>query len=236
MKKGSIGNGENKFRLLEDKGLSDGFLEGYGYNELGLANSFYLSKPDLFNFRATMEYDNKNRMSKAIFYFSEDEYYDIVLRWENDKVAEETWYAPGTEDMVDHYFNTYNKKGQLVKRDNPPYQFYAIFHYDNLGNIKSQEIINDDGSLYYGWEFSYSEHIKNPFTAIPGMPASIIFVEWNDSSPNRFTGLKTYYHDENGNKVVDFNWESAETVIKAGLEHYAVYQNSRDVISDTWTD
>ena len=236
LKSGSKGKEEYKIRLLEDKGLSDGFLQGYRYNEMGLADSFYLSKPDLFNFWATMEYDKKNRMSKARFFYSEDDFYDIILTWEKDKLVKETWYVPGTEDILDYYINTYNKKGQLVKRDNPPYNWYSQFHYDNKGNLKSQEIINNDGSLYYGWEFSYSKPVKNPFTAVPGMPVSIFFVEWNEISPNRFTGLKTYYHDEDGNKVVDFNWESAETILKAGPGHYAVYQNSRDVISNNWTD
>jgi hypothetical protein len=236
LKSGSKGNVENRIRLLEDKGLSDGFLDGYRYNELGLADSFYLSKPDLYKFWATMEYDNKNRMSKARFFYSEDDFYDIVLTWEKDKLVKETWYAPGTEDIVDYYVNTYNKKGQLIRRDDPPYFFHCLFYYDNTGNLKSLEIINDDGSFNYGQEFSYSRSVKNPFTAVPGMPVSMFFVNDNESSPNRFTGIKGYYKDENGDKVVDFNWESAETVLKAGPEHYAVYQNSRDVVSDTWTD
>jgi len=236
LKSGSKGNEENKIRLLEDKGLSDGFLFGYRYNETGLADSFYLSKPDMYNFWATMEYDKKKRMSKARFYYSDVDFYDIVLTWEKDKLVKETWYAPGTNDVVDYYVNTYNKRGQLVRRDDPPWQFYSLFQYDNNGNLKKMEVIWDDGSLYYGQEFSYSKPVKNPFTAVPGMPVTLFFVEWNDSSPNRFTGIKNYYNDENGNKVIDFNWESDETVIKAGHEHYAAYQNSRDIFSDTWTD
>lgn len=236
LKSGSKGNVENKIRLLEDKGLSDGFLQGYRYNEMGLVNSFYLFKPGIFDWWATMEYDDNNRMSKARFFYSEDEFYDIVLTWEKDKLVEETWYVPGEEEIVDHYINTYNKKGQLVKRDNPPYDFYALFQYDNKGNLKSMKLIDYDENFFYGQEFSYSKPVKNPFTAVPGMPVSIFFVNWNEISPSRFSGIKAYYFDEKGNEVVEFNWESAETVLKAGLGNYAVYQNSRDVVSDTWTD
>jgi len=233
---GSKGNIENKIRLLENKGLSDGFLYGYGYNEMGLADSYYQFKPELYNFWATMEYDNNNQMSKARFYYSEEEFYDIVLTWEKDKLVKETWYVPETEDIVDYYVNFYNKKGQLIKRDNPPYEFYALSLYDNKGNVKSIEFIGYDGNFIYGLEFSYSKPVKNPETAIPGLPISIFFADWNNSSPDRFTGYKTYSHDENGNQVVDFNWESAETEIKTGIGHYPIYQNSRDVISDMWTD
>lgn len=236
LKSGSKGNVENKIRLLENKGLSDGFLYGYRYNEMGLANSMYLSKPEEFNVWATMEYDDINQMSKARFYYSEEVFYDIVLAWENGKLVKETWYVPDTEDVVDYYVNFYNKKGQLIKRDNPPYDFYTLFQYDNKGNLKSIEYIDYDGNFFYGIEFSYSKPVKNPFTAIPGMPVSIFFADWHESSPDRFTGLKYYYHDENGNQVVDFNWESAETEIRTGIGHYAVYQNSRDIISDMWTD
>jgi hypothetical protein len=236
LKSASLGNVENKIRLLEDKGLRDGFLQGYRYNEMGLVDSFYLSKPGLYNFWATMEYDNKKRMSKARFYYSEADFYDIVLTYKKDKLVKETWYSPGTEYIVDYYVNTYNKKGQLIRRDDPPYSYHSLFHYDNKGNLKGLEVINDVGSLIYGAEESYSKPVKNPFTAVPGMPVSLFFVDDNISSPNRFTGINNYYNDENGNKVVFFNWESAETVIKAGPEHYAVYQNSRDVVTDTWTD
>lgn len=231
LKSGSKGNVENKIRLLENKGLSDGFLQGYRYNEMGLADSFYLSKPGWYNFWATMEYDNNNRMSKARFYYSEEEFYDIVLTWEKDKLVKETWYVPGTKDTVDYYENFYNKKGQLVKRDNPPWNWYSLYYYDHIGNITKTEINFNDGSLYFGIEFSYSTRIKNPFTAIPGWPVTLFFIEWNDCSPNRFTGVKGY--DDN---VVYYNWESAETVLKAGLGNYAVYQNSRDVVNDEWTD
>lgn len=232
LKSGSKGKVENKIRLLENKGLSDGFLQGYRYNEMGLADSFYLSKPGLYNFWATMEYDNNNRMSKARFYYSEEEFYDIVLTWEKDKLVKETWFVPGTENVVDYYENIYNKKGQLIKRDNPPWNWYSLFYYDNIGNLTKTEINFDDGSLYFAIEFSYSTHVKNPFTAVPGMPVSIFFVEWNEISPNRFTGLKGY----DGNNEVYYHWESAETAIKAGVGHYAVYQNSWDVVSEDWVD
>ena len=229
-------NVENKIRLLEDKGLSDGFLQGYRYNELGLADEYYLSKTGQYNFWATMEYDSNKRMSKARFYYDADIYFDIVFTYEKDKLVKETWYVPGTEEVVDYYINTYNNKGQLVRRDEPPFQLRSEFQYDNVGNLTVMELIWDDGSLLYGMECSFSGPLKNPFASVTGLPVAIIWADDNNSSPNRFTGLKYYYNDEDGNKVIDFNWESDETIINIGSQHYPIYQNSLDVISDTWAD
>jgi hypothetical protein len=183
-----------------------------------------------------MEYNGRNMMSKAKFTFGDGVYYDIVLTYDKNKLVGETWYSENTKDTVDYYVNTYNKRGQLVKRDDPPYGFYGVYKYNPSGDLTSIEIINYDGTLYFGEEFSYSKPIRNPFISVTGLPISLFFVNDHVGGPNRFTGLKAYYNDENGNRVVTFNWESAETEIKAGPENYAIYQNSRDVISDTWTD
>lgn len=125
LKSGSKHKGEMKYRLLVDSGLSDGFIQSYHYNYKGLADEFHLSKPDLYSYSAMMEYNEKNLMSKARAYVGAD-YYDLVFTYDNDKLVKETWYFPGTMDVYDNYVNTYNDKGQLIKRDDPPYEVYTF--------------------------------------------------------------------------------------------------------------
>lgn len=236
LKNGSFNNDKHDCRLVADSGLSDGFLLTYHYNAKGLVDAYHMSKPDFYDFSGTFEYNSRKLMSKVKFTYGDGVFYDIVLTYDKNKLVRETWYAENTKDTVDYYINTYNKKGQLVRRDDPPYGFYDIFKYDIFGNLTSSELINYDGTLNFGEEYSYSGPIRNPFISVTGLPVSLIFVNDHIGGPNRFTGLKTYYNDENGNRVVDFNWESSETEIKTGPGNYPVYQNSRDVVSDTWTD
>jgi hypothetical protein len=235
LKKGSFNNDKHGCRLVADSGLSDGFLQTYHYNNKGLADKFHISRPAQFDFSATMEYNSSNLMSKAKFTYGDGVFYDIVFTYDKNKLVKETWYTQDTKEIVDGYINTYNKKGQLVKRDEPLYELYCIFKYDAIGNVKSADLFFYDGTLYYGYEYSYSGPIRNPIASVKGLPSSVFFTD-DCTTPYRFTGLKSYYNDELGNRVVDFNWESAETEIKTGPENYPVYQNSRDVISDTWTD
>ncbi len=235
LKSGSNANVENKYRLLVDKGLSDGFLQWYHYNENGLADEFHIFKPDIIDWWATMEYDNRNIMSKARFFYSTDDFYDIVFTWEKNQLVKETWFVPGTENIADYIVNSYNGKGQLVKKDDPPYELYTIFQYDAVGNCSGWKIFDYQDNLYYAVDFSYSGPVKNPFTSVTGWPISLFFLD-DISSPNRFTGVKGYYHDENGNQIVDYQWNSAETEIRTGFQNYPVYQNSRDEVNGDWTD
>jgi hypothetical protein len=235
LKSGSKANVTNNYRLLVDKGLSDGFLQWYHYNDAGLADEFHLFKPDQYDWWATMEYSSRNLISKAHFYYSDEEHYDIVFDYDKNKIVKETWYLPGTDDVVDYYLNIYDSKGQLAERDDPPYELKTIFQYDATGNCTSEETFDYQGNLYFGVEYTYSKPIKNPFASVTGLPIAWLWV--NDHlDQNRFTGLKQYFKDEDGNQVVIFDWESAETQISTGPRNYADYQNSRDVISDTWTD
>jgi hypothetical protein len=235
LKSSSYNKDKHGCRLVADSGLSDGFLLTYHYNDKGLADEYHVSKPDQFNFSATMEYDNRNLMTKAIFTYGDGVFYDIVFTYDKNRIVTETWYTQDTKEIVDGYVNTYNKKGQLVKRDEPVYEIYCLFKYDAIGNVVSGELFFKDGTFWYGTEYAYSGPIKNPFASVAGLPSSVFYTD-DCTTPNRFTGLKSYHNDEFGNRVVAFNWESAETEIKTGPENYPVYQNSRDLISDTWTD
>jgi hypothetical protein len=235
LKSGSLANVTNSYRLLVDKGLSDGFLQWYHYNDLGLADEYHAFKPDQYNMWATMEYNERNLISKATFYYSEEDYYDIVFDYVKNKLVKETWYLPGTDVVVDYYINTYNSKGQLAERNDPPYELKSIYKYDATGNCTNVEIFDYQGNLYLGEEFTYSKPIKNPFESVTGLPVAWLWVD-DHLDQNRFTGFKYYFNDEGGNRVLIFDWESSETEIRTGMQNYAVYQNSRDAISDTWTD
>ena len=239
LKSGSKNNAAIKYRLLVDSGLNDGFIRSYQYNDKGLADEFHMSQGDSYSFSATMKYNKNNLMSKAKASIRfepnvPEREFDLVFTYHNDKLVKETWYYPGTKDVYDYYINTYNKNGQLIKRDNPPVEQYCLFHYDNAGNCKIIEIYNYDKTLYVGYKMEYSRKYKNPFASVTGLPVTWFFTD-DLTGPYMSTGIKQYINDENGNRVVTYQWKSEETEIKTGPHHYPIYQNSRDVISDTWS-
>ncbi|MES2646681.1 MAG: hypothetical protein V4717_07405 [Bacteroidota bacterium] len=235
IKAGNNANVEKSCRLLVDKGLSDGFIQSYHYNDKGLADEFQLFKPGEYDMWATMAYGERNEITSAKFYYDAATYYDIIFEYEKDKIVKETWYEPGTNIPFDGYINSYNTQGQLVKRDEPIYELYSLFHYDVAHNVTKIEIFDYAGNLYYGVDLTYSRPVKNPFTSVTGLPESIFFTDAIES-PNRFTGLRYYFNDDQGNEVAFVEWKSDETELVAGAQNYAVYQNSRDDINGIWTD
>ena len=234
-KTGNNANLVNHCRLLVNEGLSDGFIQAYRYNEAGLANEYKLFLPGIYDFKATIVYGNRGEVTNARFYYTPDVFYDIVFTYDKGKIITEIWYVPGTTTRVDGYTNSYNKLGQLVNRDNPDYNLFVIFYYDAQGNPVDTKIFDNDGNFLVGYEQEYTKPIKNPFLAVPGIPESIFFASAMEG-PQRFTGLKQYFNDEQGNPVVFFDWKSAETKLIAGDRNLAAYQNSKDDISGTYTE
>ena len=181
-----------------------------------------------------MVYGNRGELTNARFYYAPDVFYDIVFTYDKGKIATEIWYEPGTTTRIDGYTNSYNKLGRLVKRDNPDFNLYVLFNYDPKGNPIGIKIFDYDGNFWAGYELEYTKPIKNPFLAVPGIPESVFYVNAIEG-PQRFTGLKQYFNDEQGNQVVFFEWKSAETELIAGDRNLAAYQNSKDDISGTYT-
>ena len=234
LKSGSKDNAEIKYRLVVESGLSNGYFRSYHYNDKGLVDEFHISRPNEFSWSATMEYDENNIMSKARFYITPEEFYDIVLTYENDKLVKETWYYPGTMDVFDYYINTYNNEGQLVKRDEPLFELYTLFYYYDDGNFKGNEIFYQ-GNLYVGYEFEYSKKIKNPFATVTGLPVTLFILD-DLTVPYWGTTFKQYINDENGNQVVLSEMKFEDTEIKTGPHHYPIYIKSYDFVNDIWTE
>jgi len=182
-----------------------------------------------------MSYGSRNEIRNARFFYATDVFYDIVFEYDKNKLVTETWYIPGTNTAVDGYINSYNAQGQLVKRDEPLFELYCLFTYDVARNLSKIELFDYAGNLWYGLDLEYSRPIKNPFRSVTGLPESIFFTDAMEG-PNRFTGLKQYFLDDQGNQVIVFQWKSVETEITTGAQNYPVYQNSRDVVSGVWTD
>jgi hypothetical protein len=159
----------SKCRLMFTNYGDGYFTETYAYNEEGLVSDFRLDLFGEFYLHTTMEYDEHGRMVKGGATFDNVNYYDIVFEYESNRIITETWYEAGTSNIVDIVTNAYNNKGQIVKRDNPPYDWYAAFEYDNVGNVIKNEWRFDNGDFIFRNEFSYGMPIKDPSTARAGM-------------------------------------------------------------------
>ena len=104
----------SKCRLVYADRSGGTFTERYQYNSKGLLSSIkhdYLGSIYVY---ATMQYDSKGRASTATVSFDDITYYPMAFEYENNRIAREITYEPGTTNVIDLLTNTYNNKGQLI--------------------------------------------------------------------------------------------------------------------------
>lgn len=103
------------------------FTDTYQYNAQGLVSDFNEVVFGNVYAHATMQYDKSGRMVKGIYTYDNITYYDVVFEYEKNRIVREIGYEPGTTNITDITINTYNKKGEIIKRDDPVFELYTTF-------------------------------------------------------------------------------------------------------------
>ncbi len=189
------------------------------YNNRGLVSEWKEDYFDGFPYVVTYTYDLFGRLKTG---HVEDTYSgissDVKYLYNGSRLIKHTIYETGTNTVKNVIVNTYNNRGQIIKRGSTMFPVYCTFSYDWRGN---NNLVNYyvDGALYMKEEFTHRQFNRNPFLAAHGMPYvtfayDFLFSNWWETS-EKFT-----MYDENGvaNVFVDLDPQTA--VLTLGPQQY----------------
>ncbi|MEO7311507.1 MAG: hypothetical protein ABIX01_13980 [Chitinophagaceae bacterium] len=217
-------------RLVKYEGLDDGYMRKMHYNNKGLVDQWTEFHPwyDLDE-KFTFAYDNNKHITTVKEIDHGTLKWTIVPKYHGDRIVYEIWYVGDTHIIDDTTVNTYNRMGQIVKRESLAYDVYATFQYDLIGNQTIGNFYDLDGTLEQSEIFKYKKLVKEPITTVSGLPYGIPYINFV-FSPLHFTYYKASYRDENGIMVPFFELDPASQLI-AGPQGYAVAHNTFDLVS-----
>jgi hypothetical protein len=185
----------------------------FHYNDKGLADEWRIDFgsgiPDIF----TMTYDNKNQLSHAEWHFDGALNATIEFVWTGNHITNENWNQGGfLFDVV----NTYDQKGQLVKRE-ISYGFRAEIEYSPDGNPISYFAYFAD-ELFISDILTYNQPNKNPFLAIQGIPYGFPYVAYVFGKRHETSDIFTDY--SSGTPIVGLDNDPAQTVMELTHQRY----------------
>lgn len=222
---------KDKCRLVYSDYADGLYTETYSYNSKGLVKEVKLGSLGSFYFYATMQYDRKDRIVTGSASFDGINYYEMSFEYQNDRIIREITYEPGTTNIIEVVTNTYNHKGQMVRREDPVYDFYATFEYDREGNNTISDLrYLSNNYLILRVVNHYKKHIKSPYTARPGITQSWWYS--NDvTSPLVPTERDEYWGDGEGGEFLAFDEDPAKTIINPTAQNLTANRLTFDNIS-----
>jgi hypothetical protein len=225
---------KNNCRLVFTDYNGGFFTDDYLYNTNGLVSNFKNHFLGNIYVYANMQYDTKGRLVTGTISYDDVTYYDVVFEYDKDRIVKETVYEHSTSTVVDQTFNTYNQKGQIIRRDDPIYDLYTTFEYDAVGNNLTSELrFIGSNFLVVRNVFNYDMHIKNPSTARPGLPSYNWWYINEVISPFEHTEWDEYWGDGEGGEYLAGDEDPAKTVINPTMQNHALNRLGYDNISGT---
>jgi hypothetical protein len=223
---------KNTCRLVRWQGLDNGFLRTFHYNVQGLLDQGKDMNPGYgVDMSFTFEYDNNKRVSKMKYYDHNNFLYTVIPVYKSGRITKELWYVAGTHTLDDKVVNTYDAKGEIVKRESLKYYYYYRITYDAIGNITRGDLLGKDGTFYQADILSYDKPVREPMNAVPGLPYPIPYINYMISR-QKFTYYKFVYPDAEGNLITGYELDPDKSTLRAGPDHYAVYYKSFDKVSE----
>ncbi|MBL0183655.1 MAG: hypothetical protein IPP96_15775 [Chitinophagaceae bacterium] len=232
---GDDNDGPRQCRLIFDDrdGVYGNFFH---YNKKGLVDNwkvdYYDGYPDVYNFT----YDNRDHLKtgRVVFNYNGSSF-DLKYQYQGDKLIRETWYAAGTNTIVDDIVNTYNSRDQIIKRRSIPKNIYCTFTYDFLGNNPLVNFYVDD-ELYLKEEYTHHKFNRNPLTSLNGIPVVLPYYDFVISNWWETSQKWTVYDEGTPTVIVDLDPKTV--VMKLGRQDYlksvsnfdrAIQQNTKAV-------
>lgn len=207
--------------------LADYHQVDYFTYKNGLVDEWLSSYGSLFK----MEYDDKGKLIISRMYDGETLVSTIHFIYEKNKVVKEIWYDGNTQQVLDEVYNTYNKKGELIRNESINFDLYAINTYTNRGDLESWQLFIGGLANAKG-EYTYSDEFKNPYSAIPGIQYSFPYANAAFPSGNWwYSSEKITVYDPDGNPFVYYNQDPLQTVWQSGPQLYPLQANYVDKIS-----
>ena len=203
----------------------------YGYNARGLVNDFRSENFGFLVIHATMQYDSWGRLIKGTISYDDVTVYDFVFEYKHNRIVKETYYEQGTSVVYDQVTNTYNWKGQIIKRDDPPFDYYATFEYDIFGNLTRAEARTSNGDLVQREEYKYRKPTRDPATARPGLPFSFWYLIYLESGPFVDWTRDVFIGDGAGGEFIVYDENPDKTVVTSTSKHLAGSRSTFDEIA-----
>jgi YD repeat-containing protein len=206
----------------------DGFLQTIRYDNRGLVSRWedgigtYLP-----------QYDASGRLTRARYVLNDLASATIFYRYQGPRIERETWFLSGTEVVLDELVNTWDARGQLVRRESVPFGVFTTFQYDAMGNAFQVDVRGAGGFLLLSNTYAFTAPIKSPDLTLRGLPYGPQFINYV-FNPRRQTAAKAVVSDPQGNLITLFDQDPARSVLVAGQQNFALYQNFFDKLSGTF--
>lgn len=235
---GPDSNSARNVRIIDSQGLAcqvqrnlgqDGFLQNYRYDSRGLVSRW----DDGFG-SYLPQYDAAGVLTRARYALGDITLASMAYQYNTDgKIVKEVWYNGATGLVDDILMNTWNANGQLTRRESVPFGFFAIFQYDALGNAYQVDVKTSTGLLLLSNTYTFQAPVKNPEVTMRGLPYGAQFLN-HVFNPLRQTSAKAVVSDTEGNLVTLFDQDPQQSVLMAGQQQFALYQNLFDKVSGTF--
>ncbi|MEW5915732.1 MAG: hypothetical protein AB1762_04980 [Gemmatimonadota bacterium] len=206
----------------------NGVIQNYRYDGRGFLSAWADGVGTL-----VPQYDATGRLVRAQYVIGAIPIASIVYVYDGGKIARENWFAGGSDRLEDVLVNTWNSKGQLVRRESRPFGVFAAFTYDAAGNAYQVDVMGTDGFLFLSNTYVFTAPAKSPDLTLRGLPYGPQFLNYV-FNPSRQTAAKAVVTDAEGNRVTIFDQDPARSVLVAGQQQYPLYQNFFDKISGTF--
>ena len=203
-----------------------GYPNWFHYNDKGLADEWRVdfSGVDPVVYKMLMQYDNKNRLSDAQVHFNGVLIGTVKFDWRNNQISTEHWDFDGYLFDVN---NTYDAKGQIVKRENSDGTSRTEYKYSPEGN-HLKDIVYFENEVNQSDEYTYNQPNKNPFLAIQGLPYQFLYT--NPFQAKWFPTSDKFLIYDNGNPIVVLNIDPSKTIMQLTHQNYlsfATYYDSQ---------
>lgn len=188
------------------------------YNNRGLVREWKEDYFDGLPYVITYSYDMVGRLKTGHVV---DNYNnltrDVKYQYQGNRLMKHIIYEAGTNTVDNEIVNTYNNRGQIIRRGSTMFPVYCTFSYDWLGN---NTLVNYyvDGTLYLKEEYTHRQFNRNPFLAAHGIPYvtftyDFVFSKWWETS-QKFT----FY--DNGIPSVAVDLDPATAALTLGPQQY----------------
>ncbi|HEY7568785.1 MAG TPA: hypothetical protein VH762_14505 [Gemmatimonadaceae bacterium] len=206
----------------------DGFLQTYRYDSRGL-----LSRWDDGFGSLLPQYDSKGVVVRSKYMIGDVTLVSIAYEYVAGKIAREVWFNGGSDVVEDILVNTWNARGQLIKRESLPFGVLTTFQYDALGNAYQVDVLGTNGFLFLSNTYTFNAPVKSPDLTLRGLPYGLQFLNYV-FNPRRQTSAKAVVSDAEGNRITLFDQDPQKSVLVAGKQQFALFQNFFDKLSGTF--
>ena len=133
------------------------------YNSRGLVSEWKEDYFDGFPYVVSYTYDIFGRLKTGhVVNYYTGATNDVKYQYQGNRLIKHTIYETGTNTVVNEIVNTYNYRGQIIRRGSTMFPVYCTFSYNFLGNNTLVNYYVND-ALYLKEEFTYRQFNRNPF-------------------------------------------------------------------------